>query len=46
MDRGTFLRTDIVSLDIERFDYARVLIATPSLEIVNLVAKLLIDGGG
>jgi hypothetical protein len=41
---GRYLRTDSCSLDKERFDYARVLVATSSLEIVSLVDKLLIDG--
>lgn len=44
LDCGRYLRTDSCSLDKERFDYARVLVATSSLEIVSLVDKLLIDG--
>jgi hypothetical protein len=43
MDCGSYLRTDIVSLDRDRFDYAWMLIVIPSLEIVNLVDTLLID---
>jgi len=31
-------------VDKERFDYARVLIATSSLEIINCTEELLIDG--
>jgi len=41
---GRYLRTNSCSLDRERFDFARVLVATSSLEIVNSVNKLLIDG--
>lgn len=44
IDCGRFLRTDSCSVDRERFDYARVSIATFSLEVVNCVEKLLIDG--
>ena len=44
LDCGCYLRTDSCTLDREIFDYARVLIATSSLEIINLVKKLLIDG--
>jgi len=44
MECGLFLRTDNCSLEMERFDYARVLVSTPSLDIISLVEKLLIDG--
>jgi len=44
MDCGRFLRTDSCSLDRDRFDYVRVLIATSSLKIASMVEKLLIDG--
>jgi len=43
-DCGRYLRTDNCSLNRERFDYARVLIATSSIEIVNVSEQLLIDG--
>lgn len=43
MDCGTYLRSDDMSLDRGRFDYARVLILTPSLDIVSCVDNLLID---
>jgi len=43
MDCETFLRTNLVSLDRVRFDYARVLIVTSSLDIVDCVESLLID---
>jgi len=44
LDCGRYLRIDSCSLEKERFDYARVLVATFSLGIVSLVDKLLIDG--
>jgi hypothetical protein len=44
IDCGRFLRTDSCSTDKARFDFARVLIATSSLEVVNCVEKLVIDG--
>ncbi|MCH79613.1 cysteine-rich receptor-like protein kinase, partial [Trifolium medium] len=44
MDCGRFLRTDASALDRERFDYARVLVATSSLVILNEVACVLVDG--
>lgn len=43
MECGTCLRTDTTSLDRERFDYACVLIAKPSLDVVNMVDNILID---
>ncbi|MCI66311.1 sulfate transporter, partial [Trifolium medium] len=39
-----YLRTDTSTLEKERLDYARVLVATPSLEVLNVVANPLIDG--
>lgn len=44
MDVGRFLRTDSCTKERERFDYARVLVATHSFEIINCSEKLLIDG--
>jgi len=44
LDCGRYLRTDNCSLNRERFDYARVLIATTSIEIVNVSEQLIIDG--
>lgn len=44
LECGRFLRSDSCSVDKERFDYARVLVATPSLEVVNSVAKIVVDG--
>jgi len=44
MDCGRFLRTDNCSLNRERFDYARVLISTNSLDMVNTLAQILVDG--
>jgi len=34
-DCGRLLRVDDFTLDKARFDYGRVLISTPSLEIIN-----------
>ncbi|MCH96522.1 sulfate transporter, partial [Trifolium medium] len=44
IDCGRYLHTDSCSLDRDRFDYARVLIATSSLEVLNVVDSLLVDG--
>lgn len=41
---GRFLRSDTCSVEKERFDFARVLIATTSIEAINCSEKLLIDG--
>jgi len=44
LDCGRYLHTNSCTLDKGRFDYARVLIATSNLEVVNIVYKVLIDG--
>jgi len=44
LDYGRFLRTDVCSVEKERFDYARVLVATTSYEILNCSEEVLIDG--
>lgn len=44
LDCGRFLRSDSCSVDRDRFDYARVLIAAPSLDIVNCNESIFIDG--
>ncbi|MCH84567.1 sulfate transporter, partial [Trifolium medium] len=44
MECGRFLRTDASTLDRERFDYARVLVATSSMTILNASEVLLVDG--
>lgn len=41
---GRFLRMDNSTISKERFDYARVLLATSSLEVLNYTDKMLIDG--
>ncbi|PNX71795.1 cysteine-rich receptor-like protein kinase, partial [Trifolium pratense] len=41
---GSFLRADICSVEKDRLDFARILIATPDLEIVNRVVSVLVDG--
>jgi hypothetical protein len=44
MDCGLFLRTDGATLDRDRFDYARVLLATKDLEVINVTDNILVDG--
>ena len=44
LDCGRYLRTDICSLNRERFDFARVLISTPSLEVLNTSDQIIVDG--
>ncbi|KEH25709.1 RNA recognition motif [Medicago truncatula] len=41
---GRFLRSDGCSMEKERFDYARILIATSSSEVVNCVEKVFVNG--
>ncbi|PNY15039.1 cysteine-rich receptor-like protein kinase, partial [Trifolium pratense] len=41
---GRFLRTDYCSAEKERLDFARVLIATPNLDIIKRVEIVLVDG--
>ncbi|PNX55277.1 putative sulfate transporter, partial [Trifolium pratense] len=43
-DCGRLLRVDNSSMEKERIDFARVMIATPNLEIVNTVVHVLVDG--
>jgi len=43
-DCDTFLRVDNSTLSKERFDYARILVATSSFEVLNFSNKILIDG--
>jgi len=43
LDCGRYLQTDGCTLNRERFDYARVLVATSSLDIVNVTDSILID---
>ena len=44
LDCGRYLRADSCSVDRERFDYAGVLIATSSFEIVQRHEFILVDG--
>ncbi|MCI59963.1 DUF4283 domain protein, partial [Trifolium medium] len=39
-----FLRVDSCSADKDRLDFARVLIATPALEIIKRVESIMVDG--
>ncbi|GAU28621.1 hypothetical protein TSUD_55650 [Trifolium subterraneum] len=41
---GSFLRADNCSADKDRLDFARVLIATSDLAIINTVVTVLVDG--
>ena len=43
-DCGRFIRTDCCSSEKERLDYVRVLVVTPSLDIISMTEKLVIDG--
>jgi len=44
LDCGRYLRADSCSLNRERFDYARVLISTASLDAINITDQILVDG--
>lgn len=44
LDCGRFLRLDNSTVAKDRFDYARVLLATSSLDVINFSEKILIDG--
>ena len=43
-DCGRLLKIDDITLDREHFGYARVLVATSSLEIIKSEANILVDG--
>jgi hypothetical protein len=42
-DCGRFLRADNYTTEKDRLDFARVLIATTSLEVIKRVERLLVD---
>jgi len=44
MNSGRFIRVDDCTLEKARLDFARILISTPNIEIVNTTAELSIDG--
>lgn len=44
LDCGRLLRVDDITLDRDRFDYARILLSTSSLEIIKTEACIMIDG--
>lgn len=44
MDCGRYLRTEYIAIDKEHLEYARVLIAMSSLNIINAVDTILVDG--
>lgn len=41
---GRLLRLDELTLEKQRLDYARVLIATSSLEMINTTSSIVVDG--
>jgi len=43
-DCGRLLKVDDITLDRDRFDYARVLVSTCSLNLINSEASILVDG--
>jgi len=43
-DCGRLLKVDDITLDRDRFDYARVLVLTSSLNLINSEASILVDG--
>ena len=43
-DCGRLLRIDDITLDRDRFDYARVLVSTSSLDIIKTEARVVVDG--
>ncbi|GAU43941.1 hypothetical protein TSUD_284480 [Trifolium subterraneum] len=44
LDYRRYLRADSSTIDKERLDFARILLATTSLEVVKRVEKVLVDG--
>lgn len=43
-DCGRYLRSDMCSVNREWFDFARVLISTSSLDVVNVSEQILVNG--
>jgi len=44
IDCGRLLRIDDITLERDRFDYARIILSTTSLEIINTQAQIMVDG--
>jgi len=44
LDCGCLLKVDDIIVDRDRFDYARILLSTTSLKIINTGAQVMIDG--
>ena len=44
LDCGRLLQVDELTLDKERLDYARVMLATSSLELINTISTVVVDG--
>ncbi|MCH83074.1 sulfate transporter, partial [Trifolium medium] len=44
LDCGRYMRADSCTVEKDGLDYARILIATPALEVVKSVEKLLVEG--
>jgi len=43
-DSGRLMQVDEFTLEKERLDFARVLVATSSLKVINVIAKVVVDG--
>lgn len=43
LDCGRLLQADEFTFEKQRLDYARVLVATSSLEVINLMSKIVVD---
>lgn len=44
LDCGRLLKVDDMTLDRDRFDFARVLLSTSSLQIINSEVRVMVDG--
>ena len=44
MDCGHLLKIDDITLERDRFDYARILLSITSLEVINTEAQIMVDG--
>jgi len=44
MDCGRLLRVDDITLERDRFDYARILLSTNFLDVINTETQIMVDG--
>lgn len=44
LDCGRLLKIDDITMDRDRFDYARILLSTFSLDIIKTEAQIMVDG--